>query len=69
MQNTGLKKNQKKKKAASFKQQAGLDIIAGIMYDEFKYDNFDRQNFSITVVGPEDNLQKGPHEMKEVYYE
>jgi len=30
----------------------------------FKYDNFDRQNFSITVVGPEDNLQKGPHEMK-----
>ena len=37
------------------------------MQDEFKYDNFDRQNFSITVVGPDNNLEKGPHEtMKEI---
>ena len=58
-----IKKKSKKEK--SCKPQAPsckLDNGPGTMQDEFKYDNFDRQNFSITVVGPDDKLQKGPHE-------
>ena len=37
-------------------------IVNRIIYD-IKYDNFDRQNFSIIVVGCDDNLQKHPHEI------
>ena len=50
----------------SHKPQApSLDNGSWIKQDEFKYDNFDRQNFSITVVGPDNNLEKGPHEIRE----